>query len=155
VQVSIDIGAPVAVAFDEWMHLESLPEGGHRVEGIERRGSRRLVGRINRRGTDQKWEAEVRDERQDESFAWRSLRGSDVAGLVTFHRLSERLTRLELELDVVPTNLVEGLAVTLRLSDRLTEAELRRFKWRVESISPDEYPARAQQRRRKKPKKEE
>lgn len=142
VQRSIDVAVPLEVAFDEWMRLDALPEGDHRVEDIERVGRGRLRGRVNRLGASQDWEAEVKDQRRDESFAWRSVCGSDVAGLITFHRLGARLTRLELELDIVPTGMSEALAFALRLSDRWTEAELRRFKARVETISPDAYPAR-------------
>jgi uncharacterized membrane protein len=143
VQRSLDIAVPLEVAFDEWMRLDFLPEGAHQVLEIERRGRQRLTGRVNRFGAAHEWEAKVLEERRDDSFAWRSLRGSDVAGLVTFHRLGERLTRLELELDIVPTGVAEALALTLHLSDRMAEAELRRFKARAETISPDAYPARA------------
>jgi uncharacterized membrane protein len=118
------------------------------VHGIQRRGER-LVGEVGSGEASRDWEAEVRDERRDESFAWRSRRGSDVAGLVTFHRLGPRLTRLELELDIVPVSTGEGLALALRLSDRITDAELRRFKARVEMISPDAYPDRVRDRARR------
>src|SRR5581483_2028522 len=101
VQVSVDVAVPLEVAYAEWMRLESLPEGVHCVKDIER-SEGGLVGERRGFGEPQEWEAEIRDERPNESFAWRSTRGSDVAGLITFHRLSERLTRLELQLDVVP-----------------------------------------------------
>src|SRR5437763_6015154 len=136
VQLSIDVAVPVGVAYDEWLALDSLPEGDHRVVEIERRGRERLLGTVSRPGAIHDWEAEIRDERSDESFAWRSVRGSDVAGLVTFHRLGERLTRLELELDIVPVTTGEAVALALHLSDRMAETELRRFKSRVEMISP-------------------
>jgi uncharacterized membrane protein len=140
VQRSLDVAVPTEVAFAEWMRLESLPEGAHRVEQIQRRG-RRLVGEINGFGQARDWEAEIRDKRPNESFAWRSTHGSDVAGLITFHSLSERLTRLELELDVVPTHPGEAASLALHLADRKAEADLRRFKHRVETISPDAYPS--------------
>jgi uncharacterized membrane protein len=140
VQRSLDVAVPIEVAFAEWMRLESLPEGAHSVEQIERRGAR-LLGEINGFGKTREWEAEIRDRRVNESFAWRSTRGSDVAGLITFHSLSERLTRLELELDVVPTHPGEAASLVLHLADRKAEAELRRFKLRVETISPDSYPS--------------
>src|SRR5437763_15268726 len=74
IQRSIDIAVPLEVAWDEWMALEFLPEGTHRVEEIERDGDGRLVGPLaGVLGGD--WEAEVRDQREDESFAWRSTEG--------------------------------------------------------------------------------
>jgi uncharacterized membrane protein len=140
IQLSIDVAVPLPVAWDEWMTLEALPEGMHRVEEIERDGDDVLVGRLSGVKVDDYWEAEVLDERQDQSFAWRSSDGSDCAGLVTFHALAERLTRVELELDVIPTRMGEAAGLALHLADRRAERELRAFKARVEKISPDDYP---------------
>lgn len=135
IQRSVDVAVPLGVAWQEFMALDALPEGPHTVTGIERDGST-LTGRTH----GQEWKAEILDERERESFAWRSHAGSDCAGLVTFHELSPRLTRLEMNLDVVPTGLGESVALSTRLADRRAEAELRRFKARVELIDPDTYP---------------
>ena len=138
IQCGIDVGVPVRVAWEEWMTLTFLPEGVHRVERIERDGDTRLLGRTaGPRGVD--WEAEVLDERDRQSFAWQSTQGSDCAGLITFHELSERLTRILLNLDVVPTGVAEALSLSSHLADRHAEADLRRFKERVEIINPDLY----------------
>jgi uncharacterized membrane protein len=76
---------------------------------------------------------------KDESFAWLSVEGTDVAGLATFHQLSDRLTRIELDLDVVPTNPSEAMMLALHVAHRRAEADLRRFKAHVETLDPDEY----------------
>lgn len=137
IQQSVDVAVPLAVAFDEWISLQWLPEGVHRVEQISRNGDGRLRGRTNHGGAD--WEAVVTEERDCESFAWRSVKGSDCAGVATFHGLSERLTRIELNLDVVPINVSDALALSSHLADRHAKADLRRFKARLELISPDVY----------------
>jgi uncharacterized membrane protein len=136
IQVSIDVAVPLNVAWDEWMTFESMTEGVPRIEDVERDGDY-LFGKTAPRSED--WEAEIVDERQHESFAWRSVQGSDCAGLATFHRLSDRLTRIELNLDVLPTNPAETFALALHLAHHRAEVELRRFKARVEFISPDVY----------------
>jgi uncharacterized membrane protein len=140
IQCSVDVAVPLEVAYEEWMALESLPEGAHRVVDIERDGDDYLIGRLSGVTGPDEWEAEIRDERPRESFAWRSVRGSDCAGLVTFHRLAERLTRLELQLDVAPVRIEEAIELMLHLADHRAEAELRRFKARLETINPDDYP---------------
>jgi hypothetical protein len=58
---------------------------------------------------------------------------------VTFHRLSDRLTRLELELDVIPQSPPQTLELLLHIADRRAETDLRRFKADLERISPDDY----------------
>ncbi len=139
IQHSIDVGVPLQFAYEEWMKLEFLPEGAHTVQNIERDGDGELRGRITGglRPTD--WRAEILDERDRESFAWRSTSGSDCAGLITFHRLADRLTRLELQLDVVPANPYETVELALGTAYRRTEQDLRSFKSRLETASPDTY----------------
>lgn len=137
IQRSVDIAVPLRLAWEEWAALEFLPEGAHTVSEIERDGGE-LTGRTS--GPRQRdWSAEILDERPEQSFAWQSQEGSDCAGLITFHRLSERLTRVELNLDVVPSSPAEAAALATRLADRRTETELRRWKARLELISPDLY----------------
>ena len=137
IQASVDVAVPLEFAWDEWMDFGSIPEGVHRIEDVERDGDS-LFGRLSGpRSTD--WEAEIVDEREQESFAWRSVQGTDTAGLVTFHRLSDRLTRLELDLDVLPTNPAEALSMASHAAQRRAQADLRRFKAHVEFISPDAY----------------
>jgi uncharacterized membrane protein len=143
IQVGIDVAVPLEVAWDEWTSFTELTEGVHRIEDVERNGDRLLGRTAGPRSAD--WEAEIVDERPQESFAWRSVEGSDCAGLATFHRLSDRLTRIELDLDVLPTTPLETLALSLRLADRRAEAELRRFKARVEFINPDVYEQKGRQ----------
>jgi uncharacterized membrane protein len=147
IQVSIDVAVPIHIAWEEWMTFNSLTEGVHRIEDVERDGQS-LFG-VTPGPRSSEWVAEIVDEREDESFAWRSVEGSDCAGLVTFHQLSDRLTRIELDLDVLPTGAGEALALSLHLAHRRAEAELRRFKARVEFINPDVYEASSQPNGRK------
>jgi uncharacterized membrane protein len=141
IQCSIDIAVPLHVTYAEWMKLEFLPEGAHRVEQIKRSGNRlkgRVAGALSQHSA---WRAEVREERPEESFAWRSVQGSDCLGLVTFHSLAERLTRIELELDVVPVRAAEAFELLVHIADRRADTDLRRFKAQLERISPDDYPS--------------
>lgn len=135
IQCSLDVAVPLRVAWEEWMALEFLPEGVHTVRDIRRRRGR-LTGHI---GVHTSWHAEILDERRGQSFAWRSTRGSDCAGLITFHRLGPRLTRLELNLDVRPETGRDVLALSTHLAHRRADGDLRRFKARVELINPDVY----------------
>jgi uncharacterized membrane protein len=143
IQLSIDVAVPLHVAWEEWSSWGSLPEGVRRIVDVERDGDVLIGHTAGPRSVD--WEAEIKDEREDESFAWVSVAGTDVAGLATFHRLSERLTRIELDLDVVPTNPSEALTMALHVAHRRAEADLRRFKAHVEFISPDAYEDSSQQ----------
>lgn len=137
IQISLDVAVPIAFAWSQWEELEFLPEGIHAATEITRSGDRLTGVTGGTRGT--RWEAEVLDERDQESFAWRSETGSDCAGLVTFHRLGERLTRLECNLDVRPLSAADAVVLSTHLAHRRAEQELRRFKARLELVSPDVY----------------
>jgi uncharacterized membrane protein len=139
-QRSVDVAAPIDVAWAEWEQLGFIPEGTHRIAGVERDDDGCMVGHVQGLHVERDWEAEILDEREEESFAWRSVGGSDVSGLVTFHPLAGRLTRVELHLDVIPSGIAETLELVTRVADRRAEAELRRFKADVETLEPDEYP---------------
>jgi uncharacterized membrane protein len=133
IQVGIDIAAPLEIVWDEWMTFDAL----NRLEVVERDGDEIRGTIAGARSRD--WAADVVDERPQESFAWRSTEGSDCAGLATFHRLSDRLTRIELDLDVLPQRPGEALSLSTHLAHHRAETELRRFKARVEFINPDVY----------------
>jgi uncharacterized membrane protein len=137
IQVSVDVAVPLAFAWDEWMTFEWMTEGLHQIDEVERDGEQ-LIGELaGPRSTE--WVADIVDERDEQSFAWRSVEGTDCAGLITFHRLSDRLTRIELDLDVLPTNPAEAASMALGIGRRRAESELRRFKAHVEFINPDVY----------------
>lgn len=138
IQAAVDAAVPSYVAWQQWISLAWLPEGVGRVLDVERDGNGELTGRLDGRdGAD--WAARILDERDQESFAWESTRGSDCAGLITFHALGERLTRIELSLDVRPVSVAQAAALSARMADRRAAADLRRFKARLELIDPDSY----------------
>lgn len=137
IQVSVDVAVPLKIAWDEWMSFTAFTEGVHHIEDVERDGDS-LTGRTAG-SRPMEWAADIVDEREEQSFAWRSVEGTDCAGLVTFHRLSDRLTRIELDLDVLPRRPAEAVSLALHIADRRAESDLRRFKAEVEFISPEVY----------------
>jgi uncharacterized membrane protein len=137
IQRSIDVAVPPAIAWEQWLELRHLPEGTHRLTDVEYDDGE-LTGRIDGL-RDRDWRAEVIDEREQESFAWRSIEGSDSAGLATFHPIAERLTHIELTVDVRPEGLGEAARLMFHVADRRVEEELRRFKADAELLNPDVY----------------
>ena len=58
--------------------------------------------------------------------------GITHSGVVTFHELAPRLTRIELNLDVDPGSLIEKAARGMRHVKRAVRADLHRFKAFIE-----------------------
>ncbi len=137
VQVAVDVAVPRTIAWQEWSELNWLPDGAGTLTNVRRGRGGRLRAALGR--SRQRWAGEITEEREPESFAWRATRGTDCAGLITFHELSDCLTRIELSLEVRPLDARQALALTMRAADRRTVAQLSRFKAHLELISPDEY----------------
>lgn len=137
IQEAVDVAVPLDFIWQKWMELGLLPEGVDSAVDIDRDGNE-LTGRLAA-DPGRSWRAEILDERDCESFAWKSSDGSDCAGLVTFHSLSDRLTRIELTLDVVPRDASDSAVLLTHLAHWRARRELRRFKAELELVSPDVY----------------
>jgi hypothetical protein len=60
------------------------------------------------------------------------------AGVVTFHRLDDDLTRVMVDMDFVPQGMIEKMASGMRFVKRAVEADLARFKAYVEMGQAEE-----------------
>jgi hypothetical protein len=83
-------------------------------------------------GVRRSWEAEITEQTPCERIAWRSTGGPQTVGVATFHRMSDRLTRVYVNLDFQPKGLFEKTASGMRLSRRALKSDLMRFKAFVE-----------------------
>jgi chemotaxis protein histidine kinase CheA len=104
----------------------------HRVERIEQRDETTLMWHENIWGVRRSWEAEITDQAPCERIAWRSKGGTQTIGVVTFHRLSDTLTRVLMTVDFQPKGLFEKTASGTRISRRAIKSDLMRFKAFVE-----------------------
>jgi uncharacterized membrane protein len=132
VQEYIDIAVPVETAYDQWTQFEEFPKFMRGVEQIEQRDDTTLVWHEKLWGVRRSWVAEITDQRPNERIAWRSTSGPKNVGVVTFHRLSDRLTRVQVNLDHEPEGLFEKTASGLRYTRRGLESDLKRFKALIE-----------------------
>jgi uncharacterized membrane protein len=132
VQESVDVAVPLETAYNQYTQFEDFPKFMHRVEKVEQRDDTHLVWHENIWGVRREWEAEITDQRPNERIAWKSLTGTETTGVLTFHRLSDRLTRIEVNLDFKPQGLLEKTASGFRMSRRALKSDLMRFKAFIE-----------------------
>jgi hypothetical protein len=88
-------------------------------------------------GFRRQWEAEIVEQFPDERIVWESVSGMQHVGVVTFHELAERLTRIELNIDIDPSGPIEKIARGARFAKRAARADLKRFKAYVEMHDED------------------
>jgi uncharacterized membrane protein len=132
VQESVDVAVPLETAYNQFTQFEDFPQFMHRVEKVEQRDDGHVVWHENIWGIRREWEAEITDQVPNERIAWKSLSGTETTGVVTFHRLSDRLTRIEVNLDFQPQGLLEKTASGFRMSRRALKSDLMRFKAFIE-----------------------
>jgi cobalamin biosynthesis protein CobT len=112
--------------FEEW------PEFMHRVTRVTMDDDCTVSFATKIWGKTKEFEAQIETQRPDERIKWRVSQGITHTGVVTFHELAPRLTRIELNVDVVPGSLLEKAARGMRHIKRAMRADLHRFKAFIE-----------------------
>jgi uncharacterized membrane protein len=132
IQQAVDVAAPLDVVYDQFTQFEDFPKFMHRAQRVEQRDETHVVFHEKMWGVSRQWEAEIVEQVPDERIVWRTTSGMQHVGVVTFHDLAERLTRVELNLDIDPEGPLEKIARGARFAKRAARADLKRFKAFVE-----------------------
>ena len=111
VEESIDVVVPLETAYDRFAEFEEYAK----VMSL----------------------GEIVDERPNERIAWRRTDRVEATAVITFHRMSDRLTRVMVTYDHQPQGLLEKTNALLRASRRGVSGDLMRFKAFAE-LSPDD-----------------
>jgi uncharacterized membrane protein len=132
IQQSVDVAVPIEEAYDQWTQFEDWPEFMHRVDSVQQVDDSTVHISTKVWGITKEFEAEIVEQRPDERIEWHSEDGLMNSGVVTFHRLAPRLTRIEVTLDVKPDSLLEKAGRGMRFTKRAVRGDLHRFKAYVE-----------------------
>jgi uncharacterized membrane protein len=131
VQQDIDIGVPLRTVYNEWTQFEEWPSFMHRLENVSQEDESHLTFKTKIWGISKEFKAEIVEQRPDERIKWEVTEGVTHTGVVTFHELGPRLTRVEVNIDVQPGSLIEKAARGMRHVKRAVRADLARFKAHV------------------------
>jgi uncharacterized membrane protein len=132
IQQSVDVAVPIKVAYNRWTLFEDWPEFMHRFETVEQPDDTTLSFSTKFWGITRRFEAEIVEQRPDQRIEWNVTEGPAHTGVVTFHELADRLTRIEVSMDVEPHGLMEKTARGMRFTKRAVRADLHRFKALIE-----------------------
>ena len=132
VQQAVDVAVPVETAYNQWTQFEEWPQFMHRVTRVTMDDDCTVSFATKIWGKTKEFEAQIETQRPDERIKWRVSQGITHTGVVTFHELAPRLTRIELNVDVVPGSLLEKAARGMRHIKRAMRADLHRFKAFIE-----------------------
>ena len=128
-----DVAVPVDRAWEAWTDFDEYPKFMHRVLSVEKQDDEDHVKWEEKIWfSKRQWEAEIVERNEGEFIAWKTIKGTSHAGVVSFHELDDRLTRVMVTMDFRPAGLLEKMASGLRFVKRAVEADLARFKSYVE-----------------------
>jgi len=135
---TVDVAVPVTTAYNQWTQFESFPEFMEGVERIDQLSPTRTHWVTRIAGVEREFDAEITEQHPNERVAWRTTNGTHQAGVVTFHRIDDRHTRVTLQLDHEPSGVVEKAGDALGIVQHRVQGDLQNFKEFIESRGREE-----------------
>jgi uncharacterized membrane protein len=128
IQQSVDIGAPLSTVYNQYTQFEEWPNFMHRLQSVSQEDESHVTFKAKIWGFTREFKAEIVEQRPDERIKWEVNEGVTHTGVVTFHELADQLTRVEVNVDLEPSGLIEKAARGMRHVKRAVRADLSRFK---------------------------
>jgi uncharacterized membrane protein len=132
IQQAVDVAVPIDTAYNQWTQFEEWPSFMHRLDRVTQDDETHVSFKTKIWGISKEFTAEIVDQRPDERIKWRVTEGVSHTGVVTFHKLADRLTRVDVDIDVQPGSLIEKAGRGMRHVKRAVRADLARFKAYIE-----------------------
>jgi uncharacterized membrane protein len=130
---SIDVSVPVSTAYNQWTQFESFPQFMDGVREIRQLDDTHTHWVTQIGGITREFDATITEQHPDQRVAWKSDGGPTHAGVVTFHRLDDRTTRVTAQMDIDPEGFVEQVGDKLGILNHRVSGDLKRFKEFIES----------------------
>lgn len=134
-QHTIDVQAPVRVAYNQWTQFEDFPKFMGGVEEIRQITDDTLHWKVDIAGVTREFDTVITEQTPDQRVAWTTVDGPDHAGVVTFHKLDDSTTRVTLQMDYDPHGFLENVADKLGFVSGQVESDMERFKEFIEDRS--------------------
>ena len=129
---SIEVNVPLRTAYNQFTQFEDFPQFMKSVHSIRQLDDKRLHWKANVAGEEKEWDAEITEQIPDKRIAWRSISGVPNGGVVTFHKISDNVTRVTLQMDYQPEGVLETLGDALGAVRMEARTNLSNFKEMLE-----------------------
>jgi uncharacterized membrane protein len=134
-QHSVDVNAPVRVAYNQWTQFEEFPKFMGGVEEIRQITDDTLHWKVDILGVSREFDTVITEQTPDHRVAWTTIDGPDHAGVVTFHSLDDDTTRVTLQMDYDPQGLLENVADKTGFVSGQLASDMEKFKEFIEDRS--------------------
>ncbi|MCO1576302.1 SRPBCC family protein [Crossiella sp. SN42] len=132
IEKSVDVQVPVSTAYNQWTQFETFPRFMEGVERITQVTPTRTHWHTKIGGVEREFDAEITEQHPDERVAWKTIDGPPHGGVVTFHRLDDKTTRVSLQMEYQPETLTEKAGAALGVVEHRVSGDLKRFKEFIE-----------------------
>jgi polyketide cyclase/dehydrase/lipid transport protein len=132
VQQAVDVAVPIETAYNQFTQYEDWPQFMHRVTNVSQDDPTAVSFSTKIWTRKREFTADIETQRPDQRIKWKVSQGITHTGVVTFHELAPRLTRIEVNVDVDPGSLLEKAARGMRHIKRAIRADLHRYKAFIE-----------------------
>jgi uncharacterized membrane protein len=133
VEKSIELNVPVNTAYNQWTQFEEFPRFMEGVEHVHQIDDKHVHWKASIGGKQKEWDAVITEQIPDQRIAWRSQEGATNGGTVTFSKVAENKSRLNLRLEYEPDGAVEKTGDAVGVVSGRVEGDLQRFKEFIES----------------------
>ncbi|NLU75393.1 SRPBCC family protein [Streptomyces sp. HNM0575] len=125
----IDVGVPVREAYDQWTQFQEFSTFAKGVVSVEKSDDVNSNWKVKVAKSTRSWRANVTEQVPDERISWTTegAKGT-VKGVVTFHRLTDDLTRVLLVLEYFPGGLFEKTGNIWRAQGRRARLDLKLYR---------------------------
>ena len=133
VEQSIEVNVPVRTAYNQWTQFEDFPQFMEGVNKVLQKDDKTLEWEAEIAGQNRQWEAQIDEQSPDERIAWHSTTGEiKQAGVVTFHRLDDNLSKVMLQMEIEPKDWKDKAADAIGIVETRIKGDLGRFKKFIE-----------------------
>src|SRR5512133_3144551 len=135
IQDTIDVQVPVQRAYNQWTQFEDFPKFMEGIQSVQQLDDTHVRWVAEIRGESREWTTEITDQQPDEKIAWKTIDGElKNDGLVTFERVGDGQTRVNVQMDVEGDSTAENVAGDLLgIVKAQVHSDLERFKQLIEN----------------------
>ncbi|MFJ6442773.1 SRPBCC family protein [Streptomyces sp. NPDC091649] len=125
----IDVGVPVREAYDQWTQFQEFSTFAKGVVSVEKADDTTSNWKVKVARSTRSWQANVTEQVPDQRITWTTegAKGT-VKGVVTFHAVTDDLTRVLLVLEYFPKGLFEKTGNIWRAQGRRARLDLKLYR---------------------------
>jgi uncharacterized membrane protein len=130
---TIEINVPVRTAYNQWTQFEDFPQFMASVREIRQLDDKHLHWKANVAGEEKEWDVEITEQIPDKRIAWQSTTGVPNGGVATFHKISDDVCRVAIQMDYQPEGAAEKIGDAFGAVRMELRGNLQKFKEMLES----------------------